>query len=68
LNPDKVNEVRGSLRAMGRVLVAFSGGVDSSLMAFLAVAELGDQAVAVTAVSPSVVASDYFKYKILFLL
>jgi uncharacterized protein len=58
LNGDKVNEVRGSLLAMGSVVVAFSGGVDSSLMAYLAAAELGDRAVAITAVSPSVAASE----------
>jgi uncharacterized protein len=58
LNEDKVNEVRGSLLAMGSLVVAFSGGVDSSLMAYLAAAELGDRAVAITAVSPSVAASE----------
>jgi uncharacterized protein len=58
LNGDKVNEVRGSLLAMGSAVVAFSGGVDSSLLAFLAAAELGDRAVAITAVSPSVAASE----------
>jgi uncharacterized protein len=58
LNQDKLEEVRGSLRAMGSVAIAFSGGVDSSLMAYLAAAELGDRAVAITAVSPSVAASE----------
>jgi pyridinium-3,5-biscarboxylic acid mononucleotide sulfurtransferase len=58
LHGDKVNEVRGSLHAIGSVVVAFSGGVDSSLMAYLAAAELGDRAVAITAVSPSVAASE----------
>ncbi len=58
LKGEKVNEVRGSLVAMGSVVVAFSGGVDSSLMAYLAADELGDRAVAVTAVSPSVAASE----------
>jgi uncharacterized protein len=39
---------------MKRVVVAFSGGVDSSVVAALAYRALGDRALAVTAVSPSV--------------
>jgi uncharacterized protein len=58
LDGDKVIEVRGALLAMGSVVVAFSGGVDSSLMAYLAASVLGDRAVAITAVSPSVAASE----------
>jgi pyridinium-3,5-biscarboxylic acid mononucleotide sulfurtransferase len=41
------------LATFDRVVIAFSGGVDSSLLAFVAHQTLGDRAHAVTAVSPS---------------
>jgi uncharacterized protein len=42
------------LTALGSAVVAFSGGVDSSVVAALAHRDLGDRALAVTAVSPAV--------------
>jgi uncharacterized protein len=41
------------LQRAGRVIVAFSGGVDSSYLAWTASRALGDSSLAVTAVSPS---------------
>jgi pyridinium-3,5-biscarboxylic acid mononucleotide sulfurtransferase len=45
--------LREWLRARGSALIAFSGGVDSAYLGFVANQELGERAVCVTAVSPS---------------
>ncbi len=49
----KAQRLRAWLRQRGRVLVCFSGGVDSSYLLAESVGALGDGAVAFTAVSPS---------------
>ncbi|MEM7413247.1 MAG: ATP-dependent sacrificial sulfur transferase LarE [Myxococcota bacterium] len=49
----KQSLLEDSLRTAGRLLVAYSGGVDSSYLAFAAHQVLGEDALAVTALSPS---------------
>ncbi|MFZ5475359.1 MAG: ATP-dependent sacrificial sulfur transferase LarE [Myxococcota bacterium] len=49
----ELTALRRILRDMDRVLVAFSGGVDSALVLKVAVDELGPRAVALTADSPT---------------
>ncbi len=49
----RVEELESRIHPLGSCVVAFSGGVDSSLVAALAVRALGDRALAVTAVSPA---------------
>lgn len=50
---EPLEDLRRRVRALGPLVVAFSGGVDSSVVAAVAAEQLGRRAVAVTAVSPA---------------
>ncbi len=50
---EKCSELDTILRAMGRVLIGYSGGVDSAMLAVAAHRVLGNEAIAVTADSAS---------------
>ena len=50
---DKITQLRDLLAGLGRVVVCFSGGVDSGYLLAEAVGALGNRATALTAVSPS---------------
>ena len=50
---EKLARLRASLTEMGSLLVCFSGGIDSALLLLVATEVLGDRAIGITAVSPS---------------
>ncbi len=52
--PSKQTHLLTTLRQMGRVIVAYSGGTDSAYLAWAAAQALGDNAIAVTADSASI--------------
>ncbi len=50
---EKESLLRSQLRSLGSIVIAYSGGVDSSLLSYYARLELADKAVIVIAISPS---------------
>lgn len=54
----KLQSLRTIVREMESVLVCYSGGIDSALVLAVAHAELGERALGMTAVSPSLPASE----------
>lgn len=55
----KLLQLQAIFREMDRALIAYSGGIDSTLVAKVAVDVLGDRALAVTANSPSLMPEDF---------
>ncbi len=54
----RVEQLESRIAGLGSAVVAFSGGVDSSLVACLAARALGDRALAVTAVSAALASGE----------
>jgi pyridinium-3,5-biscarboxylic acid mononucleotide sulfurtransferase len=61
---DKLYQLQTLFRQMDRALIAYSGGIDSTLVAKVAYDVLGDRTLAVTAVSPSLLPQDLEDAKI----
>ena len=59
----KFTQLQTIFRQMDRALVAYSGGIDSTLVAKVALDVLGDRALAVTANSPSLMPEDFAEAK-----
>jgi len=55
---EKLERLKNLFAEMDRALIAYSGGIDSTLVAKIAGDVLGDRALAVTAVSPSLLPED----------
>jgi len=50
---EKLYEIRRYIKNLDSVCIAYSGGVDSTLVASLAFEQLGDKAIAITGISPA---------------
>jgi uncharacterized protein len=61
---DKLEQLKELFTEMDQALIAYSGGVDSTLVAKIAYDVLGDRALAVTAVSPSLLPEELEDAKI----
>ncbi|MEH1787285.1 ATP-dependent sacrificial sulfur transferase LarE [Nostoc sp.] len=61
---EKFEQLRALFREIEQALIAYSGGVDSTLVAKIAYDVLGDRALAVTAVSPSLLPEELEDAKI----
>jgi len=64
-DPTRLDQARRIVRDLGSVLVAYSGGVDSTLLLRLALDELGDRAVGALASSPAYPESEQEEARVL---
>lgn len=64
MQTEKLEQLKTIFAQMERALIAYSGGVDSTLVAKIAYDVLGDKALAVTAVSPSLLPEELEDAKI----
>lgn len=64
MNP-KLDELKIQLRALGRVVIAYSGGVDSAFLLRVASDELGDNCTAMIGVSPSLLPEELDEARLL---
>ena len=55
---NKIDQVKTILAEMDRAIIAYSGGIDSTLIAKIAFDVLGHNAIAITAQSPSLLPED----------
>ncbi|MEA5511351.1 ATP-dependent sacrificial sulfur transferase LarE [Crocosphaera sp. UHCC 0190] len=61
---EKLSQLKAIFQPMEQVLIAYSGGIDSTLVAKIAYDVLGDRALAITAVSPSLLPEELEEAKI----
>lgn len=60
---EKITKLQTIFQEMERALIAYSGGIDSTLVAKIAYDTLGDKALAITAVSPSLLPEELVEAK-----